>query len=898
MPDDASDPTPRLRRDFGDLRGDALVAHLAEHSNWTAMELLWRAGEAALAVRIAVDMATSDDTRLSDLMLHELLAPTMDPSPVRTAIFDAITGRWPRLSGDAVREIDEALRDASNAIPAVAARRDLMESWLLNQPGPIADAYAIWVIRGASPVPHGTTVAASVARCKANAKLRAQAATEYRSQLAETPDANSWNRAAGFIESACAADDKAGEITGLVADLVSTSPAIVVAGPFQTVITQLIYKRGGPTLLGLLEGPELPVTPGVEALLALVETWPNEAERLHFLTRTLRKQATLWPLVVPIVSAWSPECWSELLATILGMPEEDVPETMSSLFTLAPETVSATLMEIVSRHPRPSDPALFAVLVAKALAHFRLIAKDNQEAIAADPSSSPVARPVDALWWPKEGDESGLRLLTEVMASFGSAAEQVQVLVDVYDDRRATAGMVAAAIHDAVITPFVLEARARSPQARGLFRVVAQAVRDNRPGLFGSAASSMQAQSFDIDIAAVMAPTDPGTAFAKSEAAYESMSEQDREELLRLLEQFGGPGQVPTIERFAEATGKQDRARRARAFAIYARVAPTGSVPASVHEGMRVTAPEVREAAFSAVTDLRPRDLGLVREIRDLAGTDGNVARLATRTLDALCDYFIGILSGDIAEQERIQLLGVLGAAARPGVVDILLNHLGDAESDALTVHVAASTALLEAVPFVNASSAQMERLAQLIDGDRQESDPAARELLKNALHKASLGPDEALDLLYEEVGYRPTALPSELFGPEHTTVVRQFALYKLERDRGPAGWATALTHLDNVAERLMRATYLRFGTHDKVKQRILESPREPDYGNLLTACEGSLLKPRESFLVLHRLRGEETEVPHPGTPTTQATWDMANGLFQKGALTCLAMLNQPAAKP
>jgi hypothetical protein len=95
-----------------------------------------------------------------------------------------------------------------------------------------------------------------------------------------------------------------------------------------------------------------------------------------------------------------------------------------------------------------------------------------------------------------------------------------------------------------------------------------------------------------------------------------------------------------------------------------------------------------------------------------------------------------------------------------------------------------------------------------------------------------------------------------------------------------------------------MRATYLRFGTHDKVKQRILESPREPDYGNLLTACEGSLLKPRESFLVLHRLRGEETEVPHPGTPTTQATWDMANGLFQKGALTCLAMLNQPAAKP
>ncbi len=105
-----------------------------------------------------------------------------------------------------------------------------------------------------------------------------------------------------------------------------------------------------------------------------------------------------------------------------------------------------------------------------------------------------------------------------------------------------------------------------------------------------------------------------------------------------------------------------------------------------------------------------------------------------------------------------------------------------------------------------------------------EKRDPAARELLKNALHKASLGPDEALDLLLETIS--PAALPSELFGPEHTTIVRQFALYKLERDRGPAGWATALTHLDNVAERLMRATYLRFGTHDKVKQRILETLR------------------------------------------------------------------------
>ncbi len=673
---------------------------------------------------------------------------------------------------------------------------------------------------------------------------------------------------------------------------------MVAAGPFQPVLTQLIYKRGGPTLIGLLDGPELPVTPGIEALLALVETWPDEAERLSFFTLALRKQATLWPLVVPIISAWSPERWSELLATILAMPEEDVPDMLSPLFTLAPESMSATLMEIAGRHPRPSDPALFSVVVAKALANFRRTGKDNQEAVAADPNTLPVGRPVDALWWPKEGDESGLRVLTEVIASFGSAAEQVQVLADAYDEHRATANVVAAAIPDAVITPFVLETRTRYPKVRGSFRVMAEAVRIHRPDLFASAASSMQAQSFDIDVAAVLAPTNADTAFAKSEPAYEAMSERDREELLGLLEEYGGPAQVRTIERFAAATGKQDRARRARAFAIYARVAPSGSVPASVHEGMTVAVSGVSEAAFAAVTALRPRGLDLLRELRDLSGKDGNVARQAGKTLNVLCEHFVEVLSGNISEQERIQLLAVLGSAARPSVVDVLLSHLGDADSDALAVHQAASEALLEVVPFVDLSSAQMERISGLLDGDEQEADSMVRERLSQALHRASLGSDVALDLLYDEVGYRPTALPEALFGPERAILIRQIALFKRERDRGAVGWANALVHLDNVGERLVRAAYVRYGDSEHLKQRIEKSHRDPDYGALLKACGGEIIQVGEALSVLHRIRGDETEVPHPGRPTTEESWNTAIGVFKKGARTCLALLDKAARRP
>jgi len=118
-----------------------------------------------------------------------------------------------------------------------------------------------------------------------------------------------------------------------------------------------------------------------------------------------------------------------------------------------------------------------------------------------------------------------------------------------------------------------------------------------------------------------------------------------------------------------------------------------------------------------------------------------------------------------------------------------------------------AADALLEATPHVPLTTAQLERMGELLDGDVQENDPSARGSLTEATFLASLGPDDALALLYEMTNYRPKAKPDQLFGAEKGTLLRQLGLFKRELDRGKVGRATAIAHLDNVAERIVRAS-------------------------------------------------------------------------------------------
>jgi hypothetical protein len=67
--------------------------------------------------------------------------------------------------------------------------------------------------------------------------------------------------------------------------------------------------------------------------------------------------------------------------------------------------------------------------------------------------------------------------------------------------------------------------------------------------------------------------------------------------------------------------------------------------------------------------------------------------------------------------------------------------------------------------------------------------------------------------------------------------LVRQLSLCARARDQGESGWGVAIAHLDNVAERLVRAAYLVCeGGSESVKEEIRNDPGEPDYGRLIGA--------------------------------------------------------------
>lgn len=104
--------------------------------------------------------------------------------------------------------------------------------------------------------------------------------------------------------------------------------------------------------------------------------------------------------------------------------------------------------------------------------------------------------------------------------------------------------------------------------------------------------------------------------------------------------------------------------------------------------------------------------------------------------------------------------------------------------------------------------------------------------------------------------------------------LVRQLSLCARARDQGESGWGVAIAHLDNVAERLVRAAYLVCeGGSESIKEEIRNDPGEPDCGRLIGAPSsvGKLKGIQDDCSVLHDIRSKNSEVPHPGETTIAA---------------------------
>jgi len=869
--------------DLSTLQGDPLFAALLAAGDTASLSLLWRANQAELGARLAGYLARAQNPALSDLLLAELAQPALPVAAVRAHIMAAIGTYLPPLSpvGVAVLEADLRADGYTTLVPDAAAKIAL-EEWLFAHSGPVPDAYALLVIEcEADTPPAATTKAATLERCRANSELRESAAAIYRAALEERGDAPSWVRATEFLEAGCDARHVGPEALDLVRTMIAVAPALATSRTFGPVFTQLIREHGKDEIIALLSKEPLGSSVGMFGLIDISDTFGRAEDRLDVFMAAYGRHPALHPVLDAVAAAWDAARWRQMLRRILRSDVRQLPDQISPLLAKAPSDLAALLVEIsVARSWSEADPDLDVVVTARVFEAYR----------KAREAGTPLAV---VLPWPKTQSAPAATYLAARLSA-GGADDDVTSLVAEALMEGVISGDVAAALLPMGLSRALIERLREDGARKTLYVAMLGALLEDRLDELREAAAYLQPVGFDLDLADALAAVAPEVAFLGASDAYDGLSSVARDTLLSLLEAHAQPGQLAVVERFATSSERAERARRARAFGVAARLLPEGSaVPAYLEDGMRGAVTEVSRAAFAAVGVIGPREPSFLRSLREIANADGAGAKSAAASLDVMTTSFIADLTQPLSVPARCDVLERLGASARPAALEVLLGHLGDADLDDLVLHRTAAAAVQEAVPFLKVTSAQLERLSDLLDGDVQENDPVVRAALSNAAMIASLGADEAIALLYELARYRPTSSPDDLFGPEKGMLVRQMGLHKREADRGAAGMAYALAHLDNVAERIARAAYARLGSSESIKAQIAASAREPDYGQVLRSLGGPLDKARPGFQTLHETRSEGTEVPHPGTPMTKEAYAAALEGFRKAANVCITAIDE-----
>ena len=865
------------------LRSDDLFASLVEEGDAKALSLLWRADQPELAVRLAPYFASARVPALTELLLDELSDPLMAGlAAVRTAILAAIAAHLPPLTKQGIDRLNEALRDAesSDLVPDTATQAAL-EPWLFAQTGKVPDEYALFVIEAEFALaPAAATLKASLDRCTGDARLRARAAAVYARRIEAEADAAAWTRAIGFIETCCTAQSDEPEVAALVQTLIAAAPALAPTAAFEPVLAGLISTHGHDAILQVLDGEGLGSSLGVFGLLAIADAFPRADDRLDIFMAAFAWHPALFPALDAQAAKWPESRWRQVLGRILKTKAEDLPDALSPLLAKAPASLSALLVQIAAVDDRATtDPALPPIVSTRV----------GEAFAAAVESSAPVAK---VLPWPRRITDAHAVYVRHLIANLDPATNRLDLLLRSLEERRVDP-TVAAFLLPVGSTRAMIERIREYPVAWPYEPCLAALLADRRDE-FIEAAGQLQTAGFDIVLARLLAPIRAQTAFTGAEAAYPTMSTPDRDVLVGLLEAHAEAGQLPLVELFARANDKAERTRRARAFGVAARLLPVGSTPPDyLSDGMRASSAEVSRAAFEAVGRIKPGDLAFLRDLRLMAETDGAISKSAASALETMTSGFIAGLDTAQGNEECRQLLLRLGAAARPAALDVLLGYLGDAPSDDIELHRAAAAAVKEAVPKIRVSPLQLERLGDLLDGDDQERDPQVRNDLSEASMAASLGADAAITLLFELAHFHPTNTPDELFGQEKSILIRQLGLYKREADRGVAGRAVALAHLDLVAERVVRATYAHLGSSEPIKEKIAASLREPDYGKILGALGGPLDKAKPRLQVLHDTRSESTEIPHAGMPLTTEAYNQAFESFRQAMAACLTLLDE-----
>ncbi len=871
--------TPTKAAGYAGLGGDAFLDAVFAARDLDQIEGLWRADEPTLRVRLSPRIAALDDPTISDLFLDEVL-DGQGADPVAAAIVGGMSSGHPRLTPPGVERLVTRLTDDAVLPAGYQQRRAALVTWGLGQKGAAADEFARRVATAEFALPDPALRQAAYARARASKTLATAMAGDLDAQLREEQSTVTWLRSYEFVDEVLTGlPPVPAKVKGLVSTLLRHTPVYFGNPGFSEPFASLAVGYAVPTLEEVLAGGALS-GPGMTAVIRLVDQIPDLTTRRRLFLLAVTFQSHLYPLPDQ-VSQWTEDDWAFRLDAILET-EGTRPPNIVALMTQAPPELSPRITALGGKYDHAAEPPIMSAVVAQIQRHMGQIDPTDFESVAA------------AYPWPASvTDEVGLAYLLALLEAMNDAGGRLSAVAA----GLATGRLVPALAPKLLLVSQSAELLHRPEMTPALIRSVSPVLYDERPDEFFAAVRSNQDAAFSIDLAAGMASRSPRAAFSNAAAAYDGLDDASREELLALLEAHAEPEHEPAVARYVSDTKPAARPRRVRAIALVGRLLPKGgTVPDYLKAALGASHKPILDTALAAIGTAQPRDPEMARELRQIAAVDGPVAGAARKTLDAMTAAYLADLDEPIDIARRRDTLALLGAAARRECVPALLGHVGEnTPEDEPLVHRSAAEALAEAAAHQKFEPADVDLLGRVIE---EEGDTHAREALGNALARAVLGEEAAINVLYDEfLGRAPSGkhTPDALFGPEKAPLIRALTLYHSDAAWGEKGWPGAILQLDLIAEKLTRAAYRFVGTSPAIQAQIANDPREPDYGSLLTSLQGKLGKAEGPLRTLHMLRSSHTEYPHSGKKPTQATMTTALESFRLAVPILVGVIEQNA---
>jgi hypothetical protein len=873
-----------LGKGYEGLYGEALLDKLVEDRELRILEAMWRAGDQAICQQLVDRLLAVDEPVLTDLIAGEVLEPRFRQDLAQN-ICPAITLSPRRLPAPRIAQLIEKLRDNAVLQPGYQPYRATFEIWALNQHGKAVDEFALDVVDEGTPMSTiGDVRQAAFRRADEDPTLGKRMASRLCERLESKQRIEDWLIAADFVESTEGKVENSALIE-LVRELVLRAPELHRATSFRPVLQALGAKHAVAQLSQRLEGQTLGLDPGSEALIRLVESASGRDDQKRLFLAVLQIQTANRDVMISLANELSEDGWRVRFEALRTLPVGNPVPNLGPLLDQAPANRSADVIEIAAMFAATPNMALGPVAVRAAQKRIGTIAAgDWGEEL------------VEVFFWPGSVESEPIALLKAVLD------ETLQ------QEMTRRAGIIAAAFVTDTVSAEVAAALVRDGTTADVLRapcLTGTHLRALLPALYGSppaetsaAVRQCQTERFSLDLCAGLAGLDPSAAFQGASVAYDGLDGGQRDELVGLLDAHATAEHLPLLEKFMESAPAA-RDRRVRALKVAGRlVTPRTTMPVYFSEALRQNHSPIRQAALDAIAEARPRDRELVVSLRDLAGS-GPIAAAARRALDALVSDYIATLDELPTDPVRKETLALLGAAARPQAIDLLLDHLGLSQiHDGTDVHQAAAAALADLSHHQPFAPEQIDRLGALIDDDGAEVDPQARVGLEEAFANASIG-DKAFVVLKDLLGFT-FGDPDALFLPaQRAKLGRALSLYKNDRSRGEPGWPGVIQQLDIAAEQIVRAAYLVHGDSEPMKAMIRdEEHNKPDLGSLIQSLGGKLKNAKPYLELLHEARSTKTEYPHPGTKPTAEDVDQAERNFREGVKVLIGQLKQGDGAP